>query len=107
MGLLQAVVWALSLALLRASPVRKASSDTSVVLNVQTYINKGIVAFGRIPSDAVESTGDTLGGLGSAMAIKYGTWKDVGNGSFSGTLVVHPDRGYNVCVCQLAWFCRH
>lgn len=96
MGLLQAVVWTLSLALLRASPVRKASSDTSVVLNGQTYINKGIVAFGRIPSDAIESTGDTLGGLGSAMAIKYGTWKDIGNGSFSGTLVVHPDRGYNV-----------
>ncbi|KAK0493541.1 esterase-like activity of phytase-domain-containing protein [Armillaria luteobubalina] len=96
MGLLQAVVWALQFALLRASPVRKASSDTSVVLNGQTYINKGIVAFGRIPSDAVESTGDTLGGIGSAMAIKYATWKDIGNGSFSGTLVMHPDRGFNV-----------
>ncbi|KAK0451314.1 esterase-like activity of phytase-domain-containing protein [Desarmillaria tabescens] len=86
MGLLQALVWTLSFSLLRASPVKKASSDTSV----------GIVAFGRIPSDAVESTGDTLGGIGSAMAIKYGTWTDVGNGSFSGILVVHPDRGFNV-----------
>ncbi|KAG7441536.1 uncharacterized protein BT62DRAFT_1042844 [Guyanagaster necrorhizus] len=96
MGLLQVVLCALSPALLRASPVRKASTDTSVVLNGQTFINKGIVAFGLIPSDAVDSTGDTLGGFGSAMAIKYRTWTDIGNGSFSGTLVAHPDRGYNV-----------
>ncbi|TFK63559.1 hypothetical protein BDN72DRAFT_963852 [Pluteus cervinus] len=60
-----------------------------------TYSNKGIAGFGLIPSNFRESTGDTLGGIGSAMAIKLGTYKSNGT-SVSGTFVVHPDRGFNV-----------
>jgi len=56
---------------------------------------KGIVGFGLIPSNFTESTGDTLGGIGSAIAIKRGTWRLV-NGSYTGTLEVRPDRGFNV-----------
>jgi len=43
-----------------------------------------------------ESTGDTLGGIGSAIALKYGTRKEQANGSYTGTFVVQPDRGFNV-----------
>ncbi|KAJ3567527.1 hypothetical protein NP233_g6309 [Leucocoprinus birnbaumii] len=68
----------------------------AVTLGGVTYINKGIVGFGLIPSDFRESTGDTLGGIGSAIALKPRTWKAQKNGQFTGTLYVHPDRGFNV-----------
>ncbi|KIY47906.1 hypothetical protein FISHEDRAFT_65936 [Fistulina hepatica ATCC 64428] len=82
----------------RATPVHRfqARSDTDVELNGVTYVNKGIVAYGYIPADFRDSTGDTLGGFGSAAAFKLGTWTNITNGSYSGTLVVHPDCGYNV-----------
>ncbi|KAJ7466582.1 esterase-like activity of phytase-domain-containing protein [Mycena galericulata] len=73
-----------------------ASTAVSVVLGGVTYVNQGLVAFGRIPSNFTESTGDTLGGIGSAIAIKFGTWVENANGTYTGTLVVQPDRGYNV-----------
>lgn len=40
--------------------------------------------------------GDTIGGIGSAIALKRGTFAKGPNGSFKGTLVVQPDRGFNV-----------
>ncbi|KAF9480369.1 hypothetical protein BDN70DRAFT_832977 [Pholiota conissans] len=73
-----------------------ASAAVSVKLNGVTFINKGLVGFGLIPSDFLESTGDTIGGIGSAIAIKRGTWTNHTDGTFTGTLVVHPDRGFNV-----------
>ncbi|KAJ7617309.1 esterase-like activity of phytase-domain-containing protein [Roridomyces roridus] len=73
-----------------------ASAAVSVSLGGVTYVNQGLVGFGRIPSNATESTGDTIGGIGSAIAIKPGTWQGQSNGSYTGTLVVQPDRGFNV-----------
>ncbi|KAF9070035.1 hypothetical protein BDP27DRAFT_1362955 [Rhodocollybia butyracea] len=73
-----------------------SSSAVSVSLDGVTYVNKGIVGFGLIPSNFVDSLGDTMGGFGSAIAFKLGTWKDLGNGSYTGTLEAHPDRGFNV-----------
>ncbi|KLO16353.1 hypothetical protein SCHPADRAFT_901583 [Schizopora paradoxa] len=72
------------------------SQAVSVELNGQTFINKGLVAFGLIPSNATESTGDTIGGIGSAIAFKRGTFMSNTDGTFSGTLTVQPDRGFNV-----------
>ncbi|KAF7291259.1 Phytase-like domain-containing protein [Mycena indigotica] len=81
----------------RSSPApRAAPSPVSVSLGGVTYINQGLVAFGLIPSNATESTGDTLGGLGSAVAVKPGTWRMQADGTYAGTLVVQPDRGFNV-----------
>lgn len=72
-----------------------------------------MVAFGLIPSNATESTGqptvpsllakltefstigDTIGGIGSAIALKRGTFRQEGD-IFTGTLTVQPDRGFNV-----------
>jgi hypothetical protein len=70
--------------------------DADVTIRGRTFVNKGLVGFGLIPHDARESTGDTIGSIGSAIAIKPGTWRSVKGGKFKGTLVVHPDRGYNV-----------
>ncbi|KAG6806013.1 hypothetical protein H0H93_003669 [Arthromyces matolae] len=75
---------------------RAATSPVSVVLNEDTYINKGLVAFGLIPADFKDSTGNTMGGFGSAIDIKPGTWTQSSSGTFTGTLLVTPDRGYNV-----------
>ncbi|KAK1227103.1 hypothetical protein PQX77_009936 [Marasmius sp. AFHP31] len=77
-----------------ASPLR--ARDDSVKLEGVKYVNKGLVGFGRIPSDFRESTGDTLGGIGSAIAFKRGTWTKNTDGTYAGTLVVRPDRGFNV-----------
>lgn len=55
-----------------------------------------MVAFGLIPADFKDSTGDTFGGVGSAIAIQRGTWTQNSNGSYSGSLIVQPDRGFNM-----------
>ena len=81
-----------------ASPI--SGRDDSVKLDGVKYVNKGLVGFGRIPSDFKESTGDTLGGIGSAIAFKRGTWTKKADGTYTGTLVARPDRGYNVCVAM-------
>ncbi|KAJ7203249.1 esterase-like activity of phytase-domain-containing protein [Mycena pura] len=73
-----------------------ASTAVSVSLGGVTYVNQGLVAFGRIASNFTDSTGDSLGGIGSSIAIKPGSWQQLSNGSYTGTLVAQPDRGYNV-----------
>lgn len=88
------VVIALSLACVNAVP--HSRRDDHVKVNGVKYTNKGLVAFGQLPANALDVTGDTLGGLGSAMALKPGSWQKLTNGSFAGTLYVHPDRGYNI-----------
>lgn len=45
--------------------------------------------------------GDTIGGIGSAIAVKRGTFRKNFDGTYSGTLVVQPDRGFNVYVRSL------
>ncbi|KAL4250164.1 Phytase-like domain-containing protein [Abortiporus biennis] len=66
----------------------------NVKLNGITYTNKGLVAFGLIPSDFKDSTGDTLGGIGSAIALS--SFTSNGDGTFNGSIVAQPDRGFNI-----------
>lgn len=81
-----------------ASAALTASSSTSaaatrVTLDSTNYVDHGLVAFGRIPNTAVDSYGESLGGLGSAIAVEsFITGKD---GSFRGTIRLQPDRGHN------------
>ncbi|KAG8934162.1 hypothetical protein FRC00_012459 [Tulasnella sp. 408] len=77
----------LSILLFGSSPALSAATGP---------VNKGLVAFGYIPANARESTGDTLGGIGSAIALRAGSFAKGKDGTFKGTLVVQPDRGYNV-----------
>ena len=55
---------------------------------------EGLVGAARIPSNARDSLGETLGGFGSGMALVPGSWHGAG-GHFSGTLAMLPDRGWN------------
>lgn len=67
---------------------------------------KGLVGFGLIPSDFRESTGDTLGGIGSAIDLKHGSFGRTGSdGSFKGTFIMLPDRGFNMYV-SFSFFCE-
>lgn len=80
----------------RATTSTAPSTFVSAILDGVTYFNKGLVGFGLIPADFVDSIGNTMGGFGSEIAFKPGTWTPLSNGSFSGTIVAHPDRGFNV-----------
>ncbi|KAF9553142.1 hypothetical protein CPC08DRAFT_788318 [Agrocybe pediades] len=51
-----------------------------------------------VPSTMKDSSGDSLGGFGSALVLKRGTFKQTHDGKFSGTFLARPDRGYNVDV---------
>lgn len=51
-----------------------------------------------IPSNATDSFGDTIGGIGSAIAIQSGSFTKKADGTFTGTVIVQPDRGFNVYV---------
>ncbi|WWD20828.1 hypothetical protein CI109_105305 [Kwoniella shandongensis] len=66
--------------------------QTNVTFAGKTYINKGLVGFGAIPGDAVDSFGETIGGIGSAIALKSFEKQD---DSYTGTILVQPDRGHN------------
>ncbi|KAI0683162.1 esterase-like activity of phytase-domain-containing protein [Cytidiella melzeri] len=79
-----------------ALPEPDPSLARSVSVGGRTFVNKGLVAFGLIPSNFTDSTGNTMGGIGSAIAIKLGSFAAQVDGSFTGSLIVQPDRGFNV-----------
>ena len=58
------------------------------------FINEGLVATARIPSDARDQLGDTLGGVGSSVALVPGSWQRTASG-YTATLIMLPDRGWN------------
>ncbi len=66
----------------------------SVSFDGATFVNKGLVGVGRVPSDAKDKLGDTLGGIGSGMVADLNSWKKDGD-TYSGTLYMLPDRGWN------------
>jgi hypothetical protein len=82
--------WLVAGALIAASPARAQS----VTFEGDDFVNKGLVAVGRVPSDAKDRLGDTLGGIGSGMAADLASWQRDGN-IYRGTLYMLPDRGWN------------
>jgi hypothetical protein len=60
----------------------------------QTFVNKGLVSFGRLPAGLRDKFGETFGS-GSGMAIDLASWNRTADG-YKGTLYLLPDRGYNV-----------
>ncbi|KAB8073693.1 hypothetical protein BDV29DRAFT_201697 [Aspergillus leporis] len=60
-----------------------------------TYAYTGLEGYGYIPSNEVDKYGDTLGGIGSSIAIEQGSWHQTSHDSYSGIVYVLPDRGWN------------
>jgi hypothetical protein len=71
------------------------ASAQSVAFQGKTFVNKGLVGVARVPSNAVDQFGETLGGFGSGMAMDLDSWHKNRDGSFGGTLFMLPDRGWN------------
>jgi hypothetical protein len=79
-----------------ASPCNPTSIATTKCAG-KTYVYEQLAGFGRVPSNARDKFGDTLGGFGSAIAIDPKSWTVHSDGSFTGTLWGVPDRGWYVC----------
>jgi hypothetical protein len=71
------------------------ATPSSVVFEGETFVNKGLVGVARVPSNAVDQFGETLGGWGSGIALDPGSWRKNWFGAYRGTLYALPDRGWN------------
>ncbi|WP_139310802.1 esterase-like activity of phytase family protein [Allorhizobium taibaishanense] len=77
-----------------ASSAVSALAEGAVTANGVTIANKGLVAIGRIPANQRDKFKETFGS-GSGMAVDLTRWKRDGD-TYSGSLWLLPDRGYNV-----------
>ncbi len=71
------------------------ASAQSVRFQGQSFVNKGLVGVARVPSNAIDQFGDTMGGIGSGMAMDLDSWHKNRDGSYGGTLYMLPDKGWN------------
>ncbi len=69
------------------------AADKAVTVGGHTFVNKGLVGVGRMPSNLRDRFGETFGS-GSGMTVDAASWRRVGN-DYEGTLYLLPDRGYN------------
>ncbi|ODN99016.1 hypothetical protein I350_07168 [Cryptococcus amylolentus CBS 6273] len=72
---------------------RDSAYQTNVTFAGKTYVNKGLVGFGALAGDAVDSFGETIGGIGSAIALQ--SFEKGDDGAYTGVIIVQPDRGHN------------
>lgn len=59
-----------------------------------SFTSNGLVGVARVPSNALDQFGDTLGGFGSGMVMDLTKWRRVGD-SYTSELFMLPDRGWN------------
>ncbi|KAF2828792.1 hypothetical protein CC86DRAFT_380660 [Ophiobolus disseminans] len=93
---------AFPVSLVLAGPV-VSRADTSPVnvttCNDKKYVYEELAGYGKLPADFRDKYGDTLGGIGSAIALdpKKSKWKkNKGKkGSYEGVIYGLPDRGWN------------
>lgn len=76
--------------------VAAAQVVNQTLCNGKNYTYQELAGFGLIPSDARDQFGDTIGGIGSAIALDRSQWVKLPNGSYTGVLWALPDRGWRV-----------
>lgn len=64
------------------------------VCDNKKYIYRALAGYGLVPTDARDKFGDTIGGIGSSIALDRTSWKKLKNGSYTGILWTLPDRGW-------------
>src|SRR5689334_489604 len=84
----------LTIAAAFAAHTAMAGEVQSVTIDGAAFVNKGLVGVGRVPADAKDKLGDTLGGIGSGMVADVSSWKRDGD-KYSGVFYMLPDRGWN------------
>jgi hypothetical protein len=81
-----------------ATPVaaRDSSAVTSTKCNGEKYVYEELAGWGLLANDARDKFGDTIGGIGSAIALDKKSWKKKdGSEGYDGILYGLPDRGWN------------
>lgn len=74
-------------------PAFQASAENTVTLGDDAYVNRGIIAAARIPSNLKDKFGETFGSS-SGMALLPDSWRRSDAG-YEGNFLLVPDRGYN------------
>jgi hypothetical protein len=77
--------------------IATASQSTFVnqtTCNGKQYTYQELAGYGLIPGNSRDEFGDTIGGIGSAIALDRSQWKKLRNGSYTGVLWALPDRGW-------------
>jgi hypothetical protein len=84
----------LGLALLASVASAKYNVVNQTTCAGTTYEYTGLVGYGFVPSTATDKYGDTIGGIGSSIAIDQSSWRKSDDDVYSGTLYTIPDRGW-------------
>jgi hypothetical protein len=78
-----------------ASVATVAAQSTFVnqtTCNGKQYTYQELAGYGLISGNARDEYGDTIGGIGSALALNRSQWVKLPNGSYTGVLWALPDR---------------
>ncbi|USW47892.1 Putative Phytase-like domain-containing protein [Septoria linicola] len=67
----------------------------STTCNGKTYVYNELAGYGFIANNARDKFGDTIGGIGSSIAIDKLSWVRLPNNVYTGLLYALPDRGWN------------
>ncbi|OJD17291.1 hypothetical protein AJ78_02625 [Emergomyces pasteurianus Ep9510] len=81
-----------------AGPPPKGKDDgvvKKVTCGGNTYTYHGLEGYGFVPSNAVDKYGDTMGGIGGALAVDQSSWHRRKDGTYEGIAWALPDRGWN------------
>ncbi|EDU51179.1 Phytase-like domain containing protein [Pyrenophora tritici-repentis] len=70
------------------------TADNITTCNNQVYKYDTLAGYGKLPSNTRDKYGDTIGGIGSAIALEPKSWKLAGD-SYTGVVYGLPDRGWN------------
>lgn len=88
------LVGALAVTGTHARPKTRSPPVNSITCNGNPYTYTSLAGYGVVPGDDRDKFGDTLGGIGSAIAFEKGSWRKRGS-SYEGILWALPDRGWN------------
>jgi hypothetical protein len=71
-----------------------ANAANTTNCNGKLYTYEALAGYGKLVSDARDKFGDTIGGIGSAIAFEKKSWK-YKKGAYQGVVWGLPDRGWN------------
>ena len=83
-----------ALLLVALGGMKGSLATESINVGRRAYINRGLVAVGRLAADLRDRFGETVGS-GSGLAANPKTWSRAGR-RYHGTIYMLPDRGYNI-----------
>ncbi|KAK5171822.1 uncharacterized protein LTR77_003458 [Saxophila tyrrhenica] len=73
---------------------KHTAAVNTTTCNGETYVYEELAGYGFLPPNDRDKYGDTLGGLGSSLAVDKSSWKKVGQ-NYQGVAYALPDRGWN------------